>query len=97
MLPLEFCKPSSNLQIVQAVDGLLMATQEDIPWRETLFDGWHFYDLSQCLEFRRKGYDVAVPFQISHWCIHDCGIVKLSNEYEKYRVRFLKEYEKDIN
>ena len=30
---------------VEGVDGLLMATQYDIPWREDLFDGWDFYDL----------------------------------------------------
>ncbi len=27
---------------VQAIDGLLMATQYDIPWREDLFQGFHF-------------------------------------------------------
>lgn len=29
-----------------AVDGLLMMTQYDIPWRKDLFNKWHFYDLS---------------------------------------------------
>lgn len=27
---------------VEAVDGLLIATQEDLPWREDLFTGWDF-------------------------------------------------------
>ena len=38
---------------VQAADGLLLATQYDIPWRKDIFDGWHFYDISQVMEFRR--------------------------------------------
>lgn len=33
---------------VDALDGVLLATQYDIPWREELFQNWHFYDLSQC-------------------------------------------------
>ncbi len=40
---------------VLAVDGFLMATQTDIPWREDLFHGAAFFDTSQCLEFRRQG------------------------------------------
>ena len=40
---------------VLAVDGHLLATQYDLLWREDLFDGWHFYDLSQCMEFRGGG------------------------------------------
>ena len=30
---------------VEAIDGLLMATQYDIPWREYLFYMWVFYDV----------------------------------------------------
>lgn len=32
---------------VEAVDGLFIATQYDIIWREDLFTGWDFYDVSQ--------------------------------------------------
>ena len=38
-----------------------------------LFDGWDFYDISQCQEFRRTGYKVVVPKQEEAWCIHDDG------------------------
>jgi glycosyltransferase involved in cell wall biosynthesis len=31
---------------VQAVDGIIMMTQYDLPWREDIFPGWHFYDIS---------------------------------------------------
>ena len=55
----------------QAVDGLLLATQYDLPWREDIFNGWHFYDISQCMEFMKAGYEVAVPWQESPWCDHD--------------------------
>ncbi len=76
---------------VVCVDGLLMVTQYDLPWREELFDGWHFYDISQCFEFRKAGYEVAIPYQKMPWCIHDCGIVNL-NGYDHYREIFLKNY-----
>ena len=39
---------------VATIDGLLMATQYDIPWREDVFDGWDFYDHSQCMEFQKR-------------------------------------------
>ena len=74
---------------VEAIDGVVMVTQYDIPWREDIFDGWHFYDLSQCVEFRRKGYDVIVPYQKEPWFLHDCGFVSVDNGYEKYREKML--------
>lgn len=81
---------------VEAIDGFLMATQEDIPWREDLFQGWDFYDVSQSFEFRRAGYQVVVPFTEQPWCLHDCGIMNLEN-YDTWRDVFLKEYmEKDM-
>ena len=45
---------------VLAVDGFLMATQVDLPWREDLFHGAAFFDAAQCLEFRRQGLRSAV-------------------------------------
>ena len=72
-------------------DGFLLATQYDIPWREDLFDGWDFYDASQCMEFIRHGYKVLIPWQEKAWCLHDCGFVNLIN-YDKYRNVFLCEY-----
>ena len=88
-------KDKETIEYVSAVDGLIMITQYDIPWREDLFDGWHFYDISQCLEFQKKNYEVAVPYQNIPWCIHDCGIVKLT-DYDKYRAIFLREYRNEL-
>lgn len=79
---------------VEAIDGLLMATQYDLPWREDLFDGWDFYDVSQSQEFLRKGYQVVVPRQEKPWCMHDDGFLNLKNYYT-YREKFKKEYRND--
>ncbi len=76
---------------VALIDGFLMATQYDIPWREDLFDKWDFYDASQSMEFQRAGYKVIVPYQSTPWCIHDCGYVSMKN-YEMERRKFVKEY-----
>ena len=76
---------------VDAIDGLIMATQYDVDWREDILSGWDFYDVSQSLEMKRKGYKVVVPYQSKAWCYHDCGASKLS-EYDKYRKVVMQEY-----
>jgi len=81
---------------VIAIDGLLMATQYDLPWRMDLFDGWHFYDISQCLEFRRAGYKTVVPAQPCSQVTHDCGVVSRT-DYFKYRDIFKAEYGAEIS
>ncbi|XEC93658.1 glycosyltransferase family protein [Paenibacillus tarimensis] len=81
-----------DYESVRAIDGLIMMTQFDVCWREDLFSGWHFYDLSQSLEFNKAGYDVGVPKQERPWCIHDCGIVNVRNGYEEAREIFIRNY-----
>ena len=76
---------------VEAVDGLLIATQYDIKWREDIFDKWDFYDVSQSMEFKRAGYKVVVPRMDKPWCIHDDGLMDLRNYYNQRR-KFLEEY-----
>lgn len=76
---------------VEAIDGFLMITQYDIPWREDLFDKWDFYDCSQSMEFIRQGYKVVIPKMDEPWCVHDCGFVNLG-QYEEERIKFVKEY-----
>lgn len=76
---------------VEAIDGFLMATNRNIRWREDIFDGWDFYDVSQCTEYRRVGFKVVVPVQDSPWTAHDDGIINIYN-YDKYRKTYLKEY-----
>ena len=74
----EFQKIYSPSQ-VEAVDGFLMATQYDIPWREDIFTGWDFYDISQCFEFRKAGYNIIIPPSDTPWCFHDDGILNLTD------------------
>lgn len=87
-----------TVEEVKGIDGLIMITQYDIPWREDIFDGWHFYDISQCVEFTRKNFKIVVPSQQTSWCIHDCGYSDVGEYciYEKYRAKFLDNYSKDI-
>ena len=77
---------------VAAVDGLLLATQYDLFWREDLFDGWHFYDISQSIEFRRKGYQVAIPQQEQVWCVHLTKQKPLRADYWQYQKVFQSNY-----
>lgn len=79
------------LESVEAIDGLLMATQYDLTWRDDLFHNWDFYDVSQSQEFLRHGYKVVVPNQKNPWCIHDDGFSKLKNYYDERKI-FLREY-----
>lgn len=77
---------------VEALDGLILATQYDLPWREDLFNGWHFYDISQCQEFKRNGLKVVVPYQETPWVIHCNNKDELDDAYHKYRKIFIQEY-----
>lgn len=78
---------------VCVVDGLLLATQYDLPWREDIFDNWHFYDISQSHEFMNSGYKVVVPWQKEAWCYHDsaCSYKGMDGYYDYYK-RFVAEY-----
>ena len=76
---------------VLCIDGLLMATQYDLPWREDLFKNWDFYDVSQSYEFRKKGYNVMVPKMNKPWVIHDDGVLNLKN-YENEKRIFMNNY-----
>lgn len=93
---LEFDEIKENYAEVKSVDGFLLVTSQDIPWREDIFTGWHFYDVSQCVEFTLKGYKIAVPKQENPWCIHDCEFVETTGKYDVYREVFLDEYSKKI-
>ena len=89
----ELKEPHGAYVPVEAADGLFLATQYDIPWREDLFTGFHLYDTSQCLEFKRHGYKTVVPNQTEgFWCIH-CPVEKpLDPKYKGYQKIFLEEY-----
>ena len=93
------CKePEGAYMEVEAVDGLLIATQVDLPWREDLFTGWHLYDTSQCREMARHGYKVVVPNQeADFWCIHCPKEKPLASAYKGFQKIFLKEYGSELH
>lgn len=79
------------VESVEAIDGMIMMTQYDVPWKQDIFDGFDFYDISQSKEFLLAGYKVGVVKQEQPWCFHDCGDSSLS-EYDRYRKRFCELY-----
>ncbi len=85
-------KREDGFWVVEGIDGLLMVTQYDVPWREDLFDGWDFYDLSQSFEMRRRGYHIIVPVQNHIWFNHDDKTILSLWDYNKYRKIFMREY-----
>jgi len=91
-------EPIGDYQVVESVDGLFIATQYDLNWREDLFDGWHLYDTSLCKEMQRAGYKVVVPNQSQDfWCMHCPKEKPLSADYHKYQKIFLREYGDELN
>ncbi len=75
------------------LDGLLLATQYDLPWRTDLLNHWHMYDISQSCEFLRRGHKVVIANQFdgtiqSPWCIHygDNGSLDVDWHAEKNKV-----------
>ncbi|MDR1699611.1 MAG: glycosyltransferase family protein [Lachnoclostridium sp.] len=81
----------------EIIDGVLMITSKDIPWREDLFEGWHFYDASQSQEFIRNGYQVIIPQTKNIWALHDTDFNGMLYDatYETNRKIFLNEYGKE--
>ena len=79
-------------QEVDCLDGALLVTRYDVPWRKDIFTGWHFYDRSICMEYRRRGFLSVVARQERPWCIHDCGFSNLLGWNENLDI-FLQEYE----
>ena len=75
----------------EAIDGFIMITQYDVPWREDLFTKWDFYDCSQSMEFIRHGYKVIVPNMKEPWCVHDCGFIDFKN-YDGEKAKYVAEY-----
>lgn len=83
---------SGDFVSVQAVDGVFMATQYDLPWRKDLFKGWHFYDISQSQEFIRHGCRVAVVSQQEPWLVHLAGRKNVDVAYKAAMEVFRKYY-----
>ena len=77
---------------VSVADGFLLATKGDVILKDSLFDGWDFYDVSICAEQKRLGKRIVIPNQLSPWCLHDDGHILSLFNYNKYRLIAMKEY-----
>ena len=87
---------SGEYEVVDAIDGVMMVTQYDVPWREDVFKGWHFYDISQSMEFHKINLEVVVAAQKQVWCLHEQKCNKeYWEDYDKERNKFFKEYRKN--
>lgn len=89
-------KIQTKWQCMSMLDGLFLMTQYDIPWREDILHGWHFYDIAQCAEFQRLRYVIEVPKQEESWCIHFCGDKDVDSNYHYWRQVFLYHYRKEL-
>ncbi len=86
-----FARAEGEFSEVITLDGLLIATQYDIPWREDLFQGWDYYDASQSVEFWKAGYKVVVPYMDAPWCLHENDLLNMA-AYDQWRNVFVREY-----
>lgn len=84
-------KSSDGITEVCVADGLMLVTAADIEWDEE-FDGWDFYDATQCMRFTDNGYRIVVPNQKLPWFIHDDGQYLSVWNYNKYRKKYLEKY-----
>jgi hypothetical protein len=76
----------------EAVDGMLMITQYDVPWRSDILRGFDYYDASCAMEYRRRGYQCGVINSgRTPWTIHDCGHVTPAHITEQ-KMNFCREY-----
>lgn len=86
-----------DYQYVTGLDGVFLMTAYDVDWRTDLFDGWHIYDVSQSMEFIRKGYKVAIPRVDNLWILHcEKYQTHLEREYHVARLQYLKEYYNEL-
>lgn len=84
--------PTGVYDWVNFIDGCIMVTQYDIPWRQDILRGFHFYDLSQSLEFWKNGYAVVVPRQETPWVAHMATSGVTWPDYDRLRRVFIREY-----
>lgn len=86
-----FSRVADRYEKMTVLDGLVLMTQYDLPWREDLFLGQDFYDCAQSLEFQKAGFEVGLPQMEEPWCLYD-GEALESAEYERWRSVFEQEY-----
>jgi hypothetical protein len=89
---LQFEEPAGEFERVEAVDGVCMITQHDLPWDGEI-PGFHFYDVSQSTRYLLAGYDVVVPRQAEPWIAHEHRGHVLSDAYALSQAAFRQRYD----
>jgi len=79
---------------VIVIDGLIIVTQYDIPWRTDLYGGFLYYEGPHCIEFIKRGYKVVIPKQKKPWVMHYGPRVEKSKTEQR---RIWKELEANMN
>ncbi len=81
---------------VTVVDGFLMVYKrredKNLVFREDIFDGWDFYDVSLSLEVLKEGRRIVVPWQEKAWCLHDDLGLQSMFGYDGYRKKAIEVY-----
>ena len=81
----------------EATDGAFLATAHDVPWQEDLFSHWHFYDIAECVEMKKRQLKVGLYEDPIPWILHESTLRKDPEmQYEKYCEIFLKKMEKGV-
>lgn len=82
--------PIEKPEEAEYLDGMLIATSHDIDWDESI-GGFHFYDVTQSINLRERGWKTVVVPQKEIWCFHDFGPLNLGT-YDCYRKKFCECY-----
>ena len=88
-------KETQGVLPMHNLDGVLLATKEDVPWRSDLFTDFHFYDVSACREYRKRGLAVGMLQSGKAGVLHEVSVTRGSRaeiRYEEEKLKFLKEY-----
>lgn len=83
----------AEYEAMEALDGVFLATQYDLPWRTDLFRDWHFYDIAQSREFINAGYQIVLPRYTEPWLVHACGRRQPDEAYRRNMEIFKTNYQ----
>jgi glycosyltransferase involved in cell wall biosynthesis len=91
-----FLQPVEAYESVAQLDGALLATQYDLPWRVDLLKGRAFLGETRSREFINAGYEAGVPRQTESWTLFDQSLDELDLYEKEDRIGFLNCYSHDL-
>lgn len=77
-----FEKNDEEGSLVDAINGLLMVTQYDLPWNTNDPLRAEYKDIQHSIGMIESGYDIKVPYQKEAWCLYEIG----ASKYERLDV-----------